>query len=452
MSAASSDASTRSRSSSADAVPATAAARDVTAFVESLPPGALPDPRADAVAEAHAAASAHGERLRGAFPAVIAALMCVHAAMAATRVAGSLWLLQGGYPEWTVGALMSLFAVAPVGLSLWAGRLADRHGLHRPLAIGAAMGFGGTLLVVAWLDVAPLVVAALATGGALSVAAVAIQHEAGRMARDDDDLKRVFSWVALGPALSNSLAPVIVGLLIDHGGFRAAFASRWRCRRDRMAAGALGAAPAVPDPAGAARAAEAAAFDLLRIVPLRRLLIVNLALSSCWDAHTFAVPVLGHERHLSASAIGLVLGCFSIATTSVRIGISRFSRRLDERKALRHATAVAAATSAVYVFLPGVAGMMAGSFVLGLALGSVQPMILAMLHQVTPTDRRGQALGLRMLCSNAASIPMPAGFGVLAAATFRRAPMWLMAAIVSDGHRSRATDRRAARGLSAARA
>ena len=75
--------------------------------------------------------------------------------------------------------------------------------------------------------------------------------------------------------------------------------------------------------------------------------------------------------------------------------------------------------------------MMAGSFVLGLALGSVQPMILAMLHQVTPAYRRGQALGLRMLCSNGASILMPASFGPLAAATVPAAPMWLMASIVA---------------------
>jgi MFS family permease len=368
--------------------------------------------------------------MRGAFPAVISSLMCVHATMAATRVAGSLWLLHRGYAEWTVGVLMSLFAVAPIGLSLWAGRLADRWGMHRPLAIGAVMGFAGPALLMVWLDVVPLAIAALATGGALSVAAVAIQHEAGGMARDEQDLKRVFSWVALGPALSNSIAPVIVGLLIDHGGFRAAFGfalvlpaaawllGRWVPRRH------LG-------PPAALDAREPPALDLLRLAPLRRLLLVNLALSSCWDAHTFAVPVLGHARHMSASAIGLVLGSFSVAATSVRLGISRFSRRLDERKALFVATAVAAATSAVYVFLPGAAGMMAGSFVLGLALGSVQPMILTMLHQVTPVARRGQALGLRMLCTNAASIPTPAGFGLLAAATFPAAPMWLMASLVA---------------------
>jgi MFS family permease len=406
-------------------------AKDVTAFVESLPPGALPGPRADTVGAMHESSRTHGERMRGAFPAVIAALMCVHATMSATRVAGSLWLLQNGYPEWTVGTFLSLFAVAPMGLSLWAGRMADRHGLHRPLAISAVLGLSGPLLVLCWLGVAPLIVAALLTGGAVSVAAVAIQHEAGQMARDDQDLKRVFSWVALGPALSNSISPIVAGLLIDHGGYRAAFAftlvlplaawllGRWVPRH-----------PLGPPAAEAAGAKPRTAFDLLRHAPLRRLLIVNLALSSCWDAHSFAVPVLGHARHLSASAIGLVLGSFSVATTTVRFGISRFGKSLDERRVLRGAMVLAAATSALYVFLPGVAGMMAGSFVLGLALGSVQPMILTMMHQVTPADRRGQALGLRMFCTNAASIPMPSGFGLLAAATFPAAPMWLMASLI----------------------
>src|SRR6516225_9060825 len=158
--------------------------------------------------------------------------------------------------------------------------------------------------------------------------------------------------------------------------------SRWRYprRRGRSAAGCRA------DTSGRRRRRAGAS-------PLRRLLLVNLALSSCWDAHTFAVPVLGHARGMSASAIGLVLGCFSVAAAGVRLAISRFARRLDERRALRTATALAAATSAVYVFLPGHAGMMAGSFVLGMALGSVQPMILTMLHQVTPVQRRGQALG-----------------------------------------------------------
>ena len=59
--------------------------------------------------------------------------------MAATRVVSSLWVLREGYDERMMGLILSLFAVAPIVLSLWAGRLADRHGLQRELGAERAM-------------------------------------------------------------------------------------------------------------------------------------------------------------------------------------------------------------------------------------------------------------------------------------------------------------------------
>lgn len=377
--------------------------------------------------------ASHQDRLRAAFPAVIGALVCVHASMAATRVAGSLLLLHLGYAEWTVGVLLALFAVAPIGLSLWAGRLADRHGLHRPLGMGVALGAGGAAVAVISQHPVALAIAALGTGGAISVAAVGIQREAGLMAREPGELKRVFSWVALGPALSNALAPIVVGLLIDHVGYRSGFVfaavlplMAWHLGRKVPRNAPLPSAQAGEDSQGRPRGA----MSLLRLVPLRRLLIVNLAMSACWDAHSFAVPVLGHVRGLSASSIGVVLGSFAVAATLVRLAISRWADHLDEKRALHRAMALAAATCAVYYWLPGAAGMAAGSAMLGLALGSVQPMVLSMLHQVTPADRHGQALGLRMLATNSATIVMPVGFGALAAAAGPAAPLWLMGSLV----------------------
>lgn len=370
-----------------------------------------------------------GNPLRAALPAVIGALVCVHAAMAATRVTACLLLLHLGHPEWTVGALLALFAVAPIGLSLWAGRLADRHGLHRPLGVGVAMGSAGAAVAVLSQHPAAMALAALATGGAVAVAAVGIQREAGLMARDAGDLKRVFSWIALGPALSNALAPVGVGLLIDHVGFRAGFVFAallpllaWAMGR-RVPRGRT-----LPPRAGEedSRGRPRAAWSLLRLPAFRALLLVNLSLSACWDAHSFAVPVLGHARAMNASSIGVVLGAFAVAATLVRLAITRWADDLDEKRALQAAMALATGTCAVYAWLPGVGGMLAGSALLGLALGSVQPMILAMIHQVTPADRHGQALGLRMLATNGATIVMPLGFGALAAVAGPAGPLWLM--------------------------
>jgi MFS family permease len=276
--------------------------------------------------------------------------------------------------------------------------------------------------------VAVLALASLLSGGAIAVAAVAIQREAGLLARSAGDLKRVFGWVAMGPALSNSLSPVISGLLIDHLGYGAAFAFAALLPLLAMAAAAR--IPRTPLPAADLMANREPAWTLLRMPALRNLLIVNMALSSSWDAHTFAMPIIGHLRGLSASGIGFVLGAFAVAATAVRLTISTWTEHFDEMRALRAAMAVTATVLAVYAWLPGMAGLLCGSAVLGLALGAVQPMVLATLHQATPPARHGQALGLRMLCTNGATVCLPLGFGALSAAASPAAPLWLMALLL----------------------
>jgi MFS family permease len=150
-----------------------------------------------------------GSSTRGAFVFVVVTLVGLHACMAATRVAASLAVLSQGLPTWTVGALLSIYGLAPIALSMWAGRVADRHGFHKPVAWSVGAAIVGAALAVITQHLVALALAGLATGGAMAFAAVAIQREAGQMARDPADLKRVFSWVALGPALSNTFAPVI---------------------------------------------------------------------------------------------------------------------------------------------------------------------------------------------------------------------------------------------------
>ncbi len=365
------------------------------------------------------------------FAYIIATLVGLHACMASTRVTASIAVLQQGYPDWTVGALLSLYAVAPIGLSLWAGRLSDRYGFHRPVHWAIALSLVGAALPVLSQHLGVLALSGLLTGGGLSIGAVAIQRDAGQRARDAGDLKRVFGWVALGPAMSNTLAPVLTGLLIDHLGFRAAFAfgaalplaAAWAARQVPQAPPNFENTAAMPQPAGGA-------WSLMRMPVLRNVLLVNVAMAAAWDAHSFTVPVVGHARDLSASAIGLVLSSFAVAATGVRVAILTWSARIGEQRVLVAATTLATLVMLVYAWLPGTLGMMLGSALLGVALGSVQPMVLSTLHQAAPPDRQGQALALRMLFTNVATIAMPLAFGLLAAATTSAAPMWLMAALL----------------------
>jgi predicted MFS family arabinose efflux permease len=244
-------------------------------------------------------------------------------------------------------------------------------------------------------------------------------------------LKRVFSWLGLAPALSNVAGPVLAGVLIDHGGFRVAFGALmllplmglWWARR-------------VPVETPAPRAASTqvqSSWDLLRTPGLRRLLAVNWLLSASWDVHAFVVPILGHERGFSASAIGLVLGVFATAVAAVRLLIPALAHRLREAQVLVGAMLCTAAVFSVYPFVHSAWMMGVCAVLLGLALGSVQPMIMTTLHQLTPNDRHGEAIALRSMTINFSSAVMPLMFGFAGAALGAASLFWVMGAAVAAG-------------------
>ena len=368
--------------------------------------------------------------------ALIIGQICLHSTMAGVRMAAPLLALRQHHSEWAVGVLMGLFAAAPIVLALHAGRLADRHGYHRPLHLAVVLtATGGALALAAtWAgrwDFGVLCIAAMFAGAGANYGLITIQRSAGRSARDATDLKRVFAWLGLAPALSNVAGPVLAGVLIDLGGFRVAFGvlmllpllGLWWARR----------VPPETPPAREAQDHRASSWDLLRTPGLRRLLAVNWLLSASWDVHPFVVPILGHERGFSASAIGLVLGVFAAAVALVRVLIPMLAHRLRESQVLSGAMLCTGAVFAVYPLVHSAWLMALCAALLGLALGSVQPMIMSTLHQLTPHDRHGEAIALRSMTINFSSAVMPLMFGLVGAALGAATLFWVMGAAVSAG-------------------
>ncbi|WP_298831246.1 MFS transporter [uncultured Piscinibacter sp.] len=368
--------------------------------------------------------------------ALIVGQICLHSCMTGVRMAAPLQALREGHAAWVVGLLMGLFAAAPVALALQAGGLADRRGYHHPMRIAVLLTVlgGGAALAASWMPAwtfAAMCVAAMLVGAGANVGMIAIQRTAGRHAVDATAMKRVFSWLGLAPALANMVGPVLAGVLIDLGGFRAAYAVLLM-----LPLAALAWARRVPREAPARRAPDAAALhagELLRTPGLRRLLAVNWLLSSSWDVHALLVPVLGHERGFPASAIGLVLGLFAIAVAAVRLAIPLIAQHLREGQVLAGAMLWTAGVFALYPLAntAGWMGLLAAA--LGLALGAVQPMIMTTLHQITPAHRHGEAIALRSMTINLSSALMPVLFGALGALVGASALFWLMGAAVGVG-------------------
>lgn len=370
---------------------------------------------------------------------VIVAQVCLHATMAGMRLATPLLALQQGYSAAAVGLLIALFALTQVFLALPAGRFADRHGLKRPLWLSVIAASGGAGLALVFPVFPVMCIAALLTGGATGATVIALQRHVGRSATDPTQLKRVFSWLAIAPAAANFVGPFLAGMLIDHAGrapadllaFRICFAVMaflpllcWL-----LARGAHEPPRVAPVPG----AAPTRAWDLLREPMFRRLLFVNWLQSSSWDVHAFVLPVLGHDRGISASVIGSILGAFAIAAAVIRIVLPLIASRASERSVILSSTVVTAAVFAVYPLLNSPWTMGICSVVLGFALGAVQPMVMSMLHQITPHARHGEALGLRLMTINASSVAMPMLFGSLGALIGIAGVFWVVGGVLALG-------------------
>ncbi|ROZ66530.1 MFS transporter [Ramlibacter sp. WS9] len=371
--------------------------------------------------------------LNTALARLIAGQIFLHACMAGMRMAAPLLALRQGHSEAAVGVLLALFALTQVFLALPAGRFADRYGLKRPMGFSVIAAVVGAGIAVAFPVFPVLCVAALLTGGATGAASIALQRHVGRAAQNTTELKQVFSWLAIGPAVSNFVGPFAAGLMIDHAGFRAAFLLlallplvAWLWVRKTVEL------PPVIRPEGTS---HGTAWNLLREPMFRRLLLVNWLLSSCWDVHTFVVPVLGHERGLSASVIGAILGAFAVAAALVRLALPMIAAHLREWAVVAGSMAATAVLFAVYPFLHSPLAMGACSVLLGIALGVVQPMIMSTLHQITPEARHGEAVALRIMAINAASVAMPMLFGVAGAVIGISGVFWAVGLLVGAGTR-----------------
>jgi MFS family permease len=362
---------------------------------------------------------------------LIAAQISLHACMTGFRLAAPLMALREGFSPAAVGVLLALFALAPVFMALPAGRYADRRGLRKPVAIAVGVATAGAALAVAFPVFIVLCFTALTCGAATGLAMIALQRHVGRLANGATELRQVFSWMAIGPSISNFLGPFLAGLMIDNFGFRAAFlllalfpSMAWFWVRHTVEHEPV---------ALELRQASGSSWNLLKDKGFRKLMAINWMLSSCWDVHTFLVPVLGHERGLSATVIGTILGAFALAATAIRLLMPWLASHLRESVVIGSAMVATAVLFAAYPLVHAAWAMGALSVLLGFALGSVQPMIMSSLHQMTPHHRHGEALGLRAMAINGSSVVMPLLFGSAGALVGVGAVFWLVGGLVGLG-------------------
>ena len=344
-------------------------------------------------------------------------LLCVlnHACFSGSRMVMSLYALELGASQLTIGVLMALYAICPLFFAIYAGRLADRLGPRGPMIAGTA-GVGlAMLLPPLFPGLLTLYLSALLIGSSFHFFFVSVHGTAGGVG-GPQNRARNYSLVSLGFSAARLIGPFTSGLAIDYLGHLNAFVvlSAFTVVPFLLMWLKPGFLPKAGKPS--ADAAQHRVIDLWRMPKLRGAFIASGILSAAWDLFQFYFPIYGHSIGLSASVIGAVLATFALATFIVRTVLPMWARRTSEAEILVYGIFTAAFAFVLFPFFKNAWALAAVAFILGLGVGSGQPMSMSLIYALAPPGRSSEAAGLRVMVNNVAHLFIPLFFGSLGGA------------------------------------
>ena len=365
------------------------------------------------------------------FP-LIALMVLTHVTYTGSRIALSLYALELTGSAFSVGLLMSVLAVIPMLMSVHTGRWTDRAGPTVPSMAALCLVIVGALLPWAVRSMAGMIAASMLLGSGFMMAHIAINNAVGHISTPDTRTRN-FGFLALGFSISSVLGPIITGYSIDHLGHARTFLLLAAFPAAALLVWPMVRRHARQAPGRTSPPADARVIDLLRNVPLRAVFIVSGLMSMGWDLFTFVVPLYGTRLGLSASTIGLIMGSFGFATFVVRAIMPWIARNFTEWQSLTAALAVTGGAYFLFPLASAVPTLIALAFVLGLGLGSGQPMVMSLLHIASPPGRAGEAVGVRTTIMNTSHTFLPLGFGALGSALGMAPVFWAIALAMGAG-------------------
>jgi len=349
-----------------------------------------------------------------------------------SKVLVALYALHFDASPAAIGVLASTYAVFPLVLAVYAGRVSDRVGVRPPMILGSLGMAMGLLLPIVLPSLPALYVAAAILGTSNIFFHVSMHNLVGSIGSTQARTNN-FSTFSLGSAISGFLGPVLAGTLIDRAGYTAAL----------YALLCAGAVPGLlllfysrfipPHTDGAKEKAAGGLRELLANGPLRNTLITSGLILTGIDLFNFYMPIYGRSIGLTASIIGIVIGMQAAAAFAVRLWMPWLARLHGEKRILTLSLLLAGVTYFLFPLFQNPYVLAAISFLLGLALGCGQPLSIILTYNYSPPGRAGEALGMRLTVNKFTQIAVPLIFGSMGTAFGVFPIFWTNAALLTIG-------------------
>src|SRR5262245_28796780 len=348
---------------------------------------------------------------------VLAHVIVTHVVVLVVRVTISYRTIELGLSEVWLGIISASFAILPIFMAVGIGRYIDRgHDAHAAW-IGSALTLVSAVALWAWPGTTIHLLAftiLLGTGHMFLMAAqqmlcVRRASERGREA--------AFGHYMVAVSIGQGLGPLLVGWV--GGGVTVPATPPLFMVGVIAAVLCMGVALTLRPAAQPVKTTDGATVplaDLLRRPGMAAVLAASVVTVTASDLLVIYLPLLGVERSIEASHIGLLLTVRSIAALVARLFYARLIQAVGRLPLTLVSTLVAAAAFALMA-VPSLPIMYAASVAIGLGIGIAATLTISGIVLVAPPEARATAMTMRITGNRLGLVLMPLVAGLIAAAT-----------------------------------
>jgi len=349
---------------------------------------------------------------------LLANAVMVHTVIGIIRVTTSYRTIELDLPVVWLGVVSAGFALLPVFSAVALGRFIDRGNDSRAAWIGAALVLVSAAGFWAWSSSGlHLLVFTVVLGFGHMFCMASHQMLAVRCA-NMRGREATFGHYMVAVSTGQGLGPFIVGWL---GGSSTIPATGHLFGIGLIAAVlclavALTLRPA-PRPSPHASGGPVVAVGMLFRMPgMAAVLMASVVTVTSLDLLVVYLPLIGAERHVDASDIGMLLAIRSVAALVARVFYSRLIVLLGRQRLTLVSVSVAAAAFAVLA-VPSLPLMYLAIITVGLGLGIASTTTLSGIVDLAPAAARGTALSLRITGNRVGQVLVPFLASLIAVAT-----------------------------------
>jgi predicted MFS family arabinose efflux permease len=333
------------------------------------------------------------------------------------RVTISYRTIELGLPVVWLGVISAGFAILPIFTAVRIGRYIDRgHDAHAAW-IGSALILTAAVALWAWPESAALLLAFTIVLGFGHMFLMASQQMLTVRSANARGREVAFGHYMVAVSIGQGLGPLLVSWI---GGevtvpatgplFIVGVISGALCMSI-----ALTIRPA-PKPEHKGDGSNVPLIDLFRRPGMLAVLTASVVTVTAGDLLVIYLPLVGAERNIDASHIGLLLTVRSAAALVARIFYARLIYAMG-RMPLTLVSTLVGAAAFVLMAVPSLPVMYVAAVAIGLGLGIAATLTISGIVDVAPPEARGTAMTLRITGNRLGLAVIPFVASVVAAAT-----------------------------------